>query len=558
MTRPEQSNAAQDQRYLTILAVVLVVAIFLIAWFSIRKSREDSFELLAEQGRAFTESLAQASNNAIVSEHYYDRLVRQRYSDLVVTLMDMDVDKLTDRDWASFALTHDLLGVYVYTNDSGLIAGATVRGGRLRPPQHVESEVDSLFAEPETRYVLLLEDGDTPGQLVHYYLELTTQLDRVIILADDAGSYSQALTETGINQLAQAMAREPGVEYIVYQTRLEIVFSSRRVDGLSTIGDDPFLSRALDADSIVVRVNKIQGQSILELVRPFSTAQYPFGLFRVGLSLDRYYSVSHGFDQQTIILSGILLLLLMAALANIRGRRKRYEMATEYERQAQRRERLSEMGNLAAGVAHEIRNPLNTISIAAQRLAREFTPTENAEQYQSFTAQIRSETNRLNEIITRFLALARDDKKQRTSVRLDALLNEIGELLRVEGDKIDLKVAVECEQGIEIAADPDRLKEAFLNLFNNTKEALAGRPGEFAVNARRHAGTIQITVTDNGPGIAAEMREQVFAPYYTSKTGGTGLGLSTVQRIVSDLGGDIVIDSTYTSGARFKIVLPER
>ena len=72
--------------------------------------------------------------------------------------MDMDVEKLTDRDWASFALTHDLLGVYVYTTDSGLIAGATVRGGRLRPPEHVESEVDSLFAEPETRYVLLLEE----------------------------------------------------------------------------------------------------------------------------------------------------------------------------------------------------------------------------------------------------------------------------------------------------------------------------------------------------------------------------------------------------------------
>ena len=336
------------------------------------------------------------------------------------------------------------------------------------------------------------------------------------------------------------------------------MFSSRRVDGLSTIGDDPFLSRASDADSIVVRINKLQGQSILELVRPFSTAQYPFGLFRVGLSLDRYYAVSSGFDQQTIILSGILVLLLMAALANIRGRRKRSEMAAEYERQAQRRERLSEMGNLAAGVAHEIRNPLNTISIAAQRLAREFTPTEKVEQYQSFTAQIRGETNRLNEIITRFLALARDDKKHRTNVKLDALLTDVGVLLRVEGDKIGLAVAIECERGIEIAADPDRLKEAFLNLFNNTKEALAGKPGEFAIKAWRDADKIKISTTDNGPGIAPEIREQVFAPYYTSKDGGTGLGLSTVQRVVADLGGEIVIDSTYMTGVRFIIVIPAR
>jgi len=122
-------------------------------------------------------------------------------------------------------------------------------------------------------------------------------------------------------------------------------------------------------------------------------------------------------------------------------------MKAEYERQAQRRERLSEMGNLAAGVAHEIRNPLNTISIAAQRLAREFKPTANQDQYTAFTGQIRTETGRLNDIITRFLALARDDRRVRAVVEFDNLLYEIGSLLKIEGDGLGIVVTVSSQPG---------------------------------------------------------------------------------------------------------------
>ena len=545
-----------DQRLLIILAVVVTVGVFLITWLSIRESRSDSYQLLVEQGRAFTESLALASENAIASEVFYDNLVRARYSELVVTLLDMDIDRLNNQDWASFALAHDLLGAYVYDSTGALVGGVTLRGGQVRPPEHVEMEIDSLFIDPETRFVLLLDENETAGQTLHYYLELTPQLDRVIVLAGDASLYSQALDETGMGHLAQALAREPGIEYVIYQTKEGVVFSSRRVEGLAQIADDPFLNEALDADSIVERIHDYNGRKILELVRPFSSAQYPFGLFRVGLSLDRYYAVSRAFDWQMIVLAVVLLLLLLVALAYLRGRRKRAEMAVEYDRQAQRRERLSEMGNLAAGVAHEIRNPLNTIAIAAQRLEREFTPQSGQEQYQAFTGQIRSETRRLNEIITRFLALARDEKRQRPTVRLAGLLDEIAELLRVEGDRLKINVAIRCEPEVAVPGDPDRLKEVFLNLFNNTKEALAGQPGNFSVDARCKDGRAVISVTDDGPGIPAELREKVFTPYYTSKEAGTGLGLATVQRIITDFDGDVVIDQEYSHGVRFVITLP--
>lgn len=535
--------------------MALAAAIFLITWVSIRQSRSDSYDLLAEQGRAFTESLAQAAENAVTSETFYDYLVRTRYSDLIVTLMDLRLESLDEQGWASFAFSHDLVGIYVYDRDRELVAGVTARGGGYGPPDFVEAEVDSLLADPESRFVLLLDAGDEPGEMYHYYLELTSRMDQVVVLVTDALAYRAAIGETGMAHLADVMAREPGVEYIAYQTIDGTVFSSGR-GTLEALAGDSFLTAALDAESIVERLHDHQGRRVLELVRPFSTALHPFGLFRVGLTLEKYYDVSSGFDQQLVILSGVLLLLLMVALAYLRGRRKRWEMAEQFEQETRRKERLSEMGDLAAGVAHEIRNPLNTISIAAQRLAREFEPKTDQDKYDSFTGRIRTETKRLNEIITRFLALAREDTRTHVAVELDQLLLEIGELLRVEGDRLGISVQVGSDPFLRVVADPDRLKELFLNLFNNSKEALAGKPGKFEIVARRSGDKIQITVTDDGPGIPAELHDKVFAPYYTTKEAGTGLGLPTVQRIVSDLGGEVRLDPDVDSGTRFVISLP--
>ncbi len=660
-----------DHRLLSIMAVSFAVAVFLIAWFSIRESRSDSFLLLREQGAAFTEALAQASQNAITAEAFYDNLVQARYSDLVTSLVNWNISRISEHQLASFALNHDVLGVYVYDADSTLDMGVVARGPYEPLPDFVVDEVAGLLADPESNYVLLLEEGETQGEAVHYYLELTDRQDIVIVLAIDAQYYSRAVTETGIGFLAQNMAREQGVEYIIYQATDGIIFASRKPGELLAIESDPFLKDALESDSIVSRELDFQGENVLELVRPFSTDMYPYGLFRVGLSLNGYYSVSRGFDQQIIIVSGTLFVLLLVVLLYLNMRRKRQALSRkysdiksltdriftqmdtgvaaidddgtirmanrafedafavtgitgrqwsqtmndhagllsefvdrtaradekeisfsvagerrtiliarskltdesglqgavvmvvyditrlkEYERSSARRERLSEMGNLAAGVAHEIRNPLNTIAIAAQRLAGEFVPQEHVEHYQQITGQIRSETSRLNDIITRFLALAREGNKQRIAVDVDRLLAEIGQLLRIEGDRQGIEVTVSCERGLIVNADSDGFKQVFLNLFNNSKEALDGKAGTFAIEANRTDNEVKILVTDSGPGIPTEAREKVFAPYHTTKTGGTGLGLPTVQRIVSGFGGDIELDSKHDGGTRFVITLP--
>jgi signal transduction histidine kinase len=230
----------------------------------------------------------------------------------------------------------------------------------------------------------------------------------------------------------------------------------------------------------------------------------------------------------------------------------------ELETQTARKERLSEMGNLAAGVAHEIRNPLNTISIAAQRLATEFTPADKPQEYLSFTSQIRSETKRLDGIISRFLALAREKSKKRSSVRLDTLINQVAEFLRPEAHKLAIDLYVQVTSGLEVEADTDGLKQVFSNLFNNAKEALNGQPGRISITARSEEDGIEIRFADSGPGIPKKERGKVFTPYYTTKEAGTGLGLPAVHKLITEQGGDIRVETSKWGGACFVITIPRK
>ena len=661
-------------RWSVIIVVVALIAaaVITITVVSIRNSRSDSLHLLEEQGAAFTEALALACENTITAASFYDRLVEEHYADLAATLNDDQLDEITSDTLLAFVQTFNLLGAYVVSMDSQLISGAGLRSMRAQPPDWVMDEAARLIEEPERRYVLLVDQEDLTGETIHYYVGLTSRLDRVVILATYARYHTEAYRRTGIGFLVQNMAKEKGVVYILYQAPDGVIFSSRRPGQLLSIESDPFLSDALQSDSVSSRLYDFQDQTVLELVRPFATQQYPIGLFRVGISLEGFYSISRGFDQRMVILAIVLFGFLLAVVLYLNSRRRGRELSRRYtqiksltdklfdemrtgvaavnmagtiifantafneifgvsdsegrpfkdvvmapevsfgsfisdglvvdeteinqqasggsktllvgrsrvdleegggqeamvvvvydithmkeiERRAVRRERLSELGNLAAGVAHEIRNPLNTISIAAQRLAAEFTPSEKEEDYKSFTQTIRDETRRLNDIITRFLALAREDRRKAGTVDLAEVIRSSTELIRPEAEKLGIELRVAIEGQLPVAGDPDVLRQVLLNLFNNAKEALNGTPGLVQIDASRNGDQVHLEVSDNGPGIPPDLREKVLAPYFTTKEAGTGLGLPTVHKIVSDLGGQLFVEATPEGGARLRIFLP--
>jgi nitrogen fixation/metabolism regulation signal transduction histidine kinase len=226
----------------------------------------------------------------------------------------------------------------------------------------------------------------------------------------------------------------------------------------------------------------------------------------------------------------------------------------ELEQRTARRERLSELGNLAAGVAHEIRNPLNTISIASQRLASEFQTEENQDEYLKFTSQIKSETKRLNEIITKFLALTREGNNTKEKIELHDIINDFTSLTKFEADKLGLSLETDIERNLVIEFNSDNLKQILINLFNNSKEAFAGVKGEIRVSAYKKNNKTYLTFEDSGPGISEDNIEKIFTPYFTTKEAGTGLGLPTIYRIITEAGGEIQVSQSKLGGAMFEII----
>jgi len=128
-------------------------------------------------------------------------------------------------------------------------------------------------------------------------------------------------------------------------------------------------------------------------------------------------------------------------------------------------------------------------------------------------------------------------------------------LIEGEATQLGIEVRYRVEAGITIQIHPNQLRELILNLYNNSKEAFRGGPGRIALTGVKSNDSIELRFADNGPGIPENQRAQVFAPYFTTKEAGTGLGLATVHRIVTDCGGTVRVEETPGGGATFVISL---
>jgi two-component system, NtrC family, sensor histidine kinase HydH len=224
------------------------------------------------------------------------------------------------------------------------------------------------------------------------------------------------------------------------------------------------------------------------------------------------------------------------------------------EAEVRRREKLAAVGNLAAGVAHEIRNPLSSIRGYAAYFGGKFEP--GSEDRQAAEVMVR-EVDRLNRVISELIEFARPSDLKRRPVRLSDLAGHAARLTRADalarGVTIDLS---EATDGPEIMADPDRMAQALLNLCLNAIQAMdAGGVMTIAVGMAPD-GRASIAVGDTGSGIASEDRDRIFDPYFTTKARGTGLGLPIAHKIVVAHGGEIRLTRRPGGGTLATVYLP--
>lgn len=217
------------------------------------------------------------------------------------------------------------------------------------------------------------------------------------------------------------------------------------------------------------------------------------------------------------------------------------------------------MGVLAAGLAHEVKNPLSTMSVNLQLLAEEYADPKSPLEQRTLkrATLLLGEVERLDRIVNDFLALARGYEISAERVDVELLLTDLLRFIEPENEQLDIAARSNFDPAArDVYADPKFLRVALNNLVVNAQQAMAEKGGELFVETVGHDAVVEIRVTDTGPGIEPEKLEKIWQPFFSTKGGGTGLGLPTTRRIVEELGGDIGVVSEPGRGTRFTIVLP--
>src|SRR5262245_996190 len=280
-----------------------------------------------------------------------------------------------------------------------------------------------------------------------------------------------------------------------------------------------------------------------------------------GCPLERRGAIKEPVRLEVNGVGGRRFLLSCSAVRQPDGRVFLLELVADVTEQAKLRERLGEAerlaaaGELAAGVAHEIRNPLAAIVNATTLLDADeaLTPEERT----STLDAVRKEARRLNRILSDFLIFARPREPKRLTGDIREVVDHVAALIRdapARAQLVDLRTRVNPDVPA-FAFDADQLTQVLLNVALNGVEAMGGR-GRLSLHVERQNGQVVIDVVDTGRGIPPEERGRVFEPFFSRKPGGTGLGLTIVRRIVAAHGGHIDIQSQPGRGTRFAIALP--
>jgi signal transduction histidine kinase len=222
-------------------------------------------------------------------------------------------------------------------------------------------------------------------------------------------------------------------------------------------------------------------------------------------------------------------------------------------------ERVNALTLLAAGVAHEIGNPLNSLDIHLQLLGRKLRklPSGERKPLEDHLSTARSEIQRLDTILKQFLHAVRPTVPRRERQDLHALLHETLRLLEPELESRKISVALDLAESLPPATlDAGQFQQVFYNLIRNAYQALHGENGQITLRTRFNDYEYIISIEDNGTGISPEHMGAIFEPYLTTKSSGSGLGLLIVRRIVREHGGEIAIESEESQGTRVIIHLP--
>ena len=429
----------------------------------------------------------------------------------------------------------------------------------------------SLLPGTNGRNAANVNDRDIPGELIQALNKLKIGFV-ALKRKDGSGTILIALDRDGLRYWGTKVSIEKALEKLgegQSQGLVYIVVMDRQGTILDATGRVPEKWREADmhlseilSGKRTIESRKViyQGRNLLDMAIPFVLNDKIAGVVRIGLereSMDRILAE----NRRNMMIFSILIVLiaLLAMWLLFHNQNRHLAGIVEMERRLDKAERLSALGQLAAGVAHEIRNPLNAVSMASQRLKRDFVPADEdkAREFQSLAGVIRDEIRRLNGIIEEFLTFSKSRRLEFHDYPVTDVLQKIVNLIREESTAKNIDIRTHWStNGAIIPMDMDKLQQALLNIIKNAMESIDGKGVIDITVTQKTKDKISVKVSDTGCGMTSNEVERIFSPEYTTKEKGLGLGLPLAHEIVRGHSGEILVFSEQGSGTTFEIILP--
>lgn len=563
-------------RYFLASIALLLVLVGLYALSLARRTEQELTRQLEEKGRALAGALEISSRNAIQGNALIEEMIARRLLDnarlidqlllsgpfdaslleRVVAMNRLQRADLLDRDGRPYTpppRPRGMTGMMMHGPVPGRIpelhrSMMTYMWGR-RWSRPLEEAEPVLPAVKDRRFW----EGSLFGVAVG-----ARSFPGIIVVRADADYVLNFRKEIGVERQIEELARQSGVEEVALLDSDFTVLAHSNPGRIGQRDKDAAFAPVLRQGKGLSRlVTHTGGRRVFEVVRPLALDGSRFGLLRVALSTEPVDLVWRRSLWSAIVLGLAVILagaLGMGVIFYTQHRHLREVRALEAE--VERRERLSALGNLAAAVGHEVRNPLNAISVGLQRLRAEFEPAEDRAEYQRFVDLMQGEVRRLNGIVDEFLSLARPLSLKPDIVQVGKLLHEVARLVEADAERRAVEIALAVPSDLPPARlDGDHMKQVLLNLVLNGLDAMP-KGGTLRLSASTLKGGLILAVEDTGEGIPPDLLPRIFEPYVTTKAGGMGLGLAIARRIVEAHGGRVEVESQPGQGSRLRLVLP--